>query len=379
MKRKILFLTATRADYGKMKPIIRKVHEADGFESHIFVTGMHMLARYGSTYEHVVEDGLGVIACDMNYSYEPRMEYALNMVLANFSKQVKTTAPDMIVVHGDRLDAMAGALVGAFNNILVAHIEGGEVSGTIDESIRHAVSKLAHVHFTANAESKKRLVRMGEPTNHIHVIGSPDIDVMLGDGLPPLSEVFRRYAIRFNDGYAILMFHPVVTEREDTSGQISEILEAAKNCGKPFVVIYPNNDPGNDAIRAAYEDLPNQFRVFPSMRFEYFLSLLKNSEFIVGNSSAGIREACVYGIPAIDVGSRQMGRYDSTILRNIIHVEPQANVILEAFERTKDHRFVSNHFGFGDSADRFMAIICDPTFWDTPLQKRFADIEDGYF
>lgn len=376
MKKKIVFMSGTRADYGKIKPILRAVHTSDLFESHIFVTGMHLLEKFGSTYSEVIRDGFGTIHCDDDYYYETRMDVATANAISNFARLVRREKPDMIVVHGDRLEALAGAIVGAFNNILVAHIEGGEISGTIDESIRHGVSKFAHLHFAANDEAKKRLIQLGEPESNVFVIGSPDVDVMLGPGLPSLEEVKRHYEIPY-DEFSILLYHPVVTELDQIDEQIHLLLGTLEASRCNFVGIYPNNDPGNEAIRRAYERLSHidRFRFIPSMRFEHFLTLLKSAKFIIGNSSAGIREACVYGTPAIDIGSRQHARYNPAVLKNVTHTEYDTEMIFRAIDLASQCRFPSTHFGAGGSAEAFYETLSDAAIWTTPTQKLFRDID----
>ena len=378
---KIAFLTGTRADYGKIKQILRVINERKMFKTHIFVTGMHMLEKFGNTASEVIADGFGEITCDEEYHYEPRMDMAISNVIRNFSHFVRDSAPNMVVVHGDRLDAIAGAIVAAFNNILVAHIEGGEISGTIDESIRHAVSKFAHLHFVANDEAKRRLIQLGEPERLIFPIGSPDIDVMVGDTLPSLAKVRERYEITFDDPYAILLYHPVVSEVESIGEYIETILTSLKRAAVNCVAIYPNNDPGNEMIREAYHRLAGDrhFRIIPSMRFEYFLTLLKNTQFIIGNSSAGVREACVYGVPAIDIGNRQAARYSPNILQNVLHVPHSDAAIVAAIESVDKHRHKCTYFGSGGSAEAFHDILTQPGIWDMSTQKQFIDLSDEKF
>ena len=376
MRKKIVFLTGTRADYGKIKPMLKVIHDSKEFRSLVFVTGMHLQERFGNTYKEVLRDGLGKIFCDDDYCDDRRMDVAVSNAIRNFSRFVRRKKPDMVVVHGDRLEALAGAIVGGFNNILVAHIEGGEVSGTIDESIRHGVSKFAQLHFVANKEAKRRLVQLGELENKIFVIGSPDVDVMLSEDLPSLEQVRERYGILFPK-FGILLYHPVVTEIEQVPEQASTVVNALKASGHNYVGIYPNNDRGHEYIRRAYEKVSahDAFQFFPSMRFEHFLSLLKSAQFIIGNSSAGIREACVYGTPAVDIGSRQQARYDPKVLKNVIHVEHDEQEILEAIARAAQHRYSCTHFGAGGSAEAFYQILCTGEIWDTPWQKCFVDID----
>ena len=191
--KKLLFITGTRADYGKIKALIREVEASEEFEAFIYVSGMHLLKVFGNTYKEVLKDKFKNVYADFSLTQSGNMSYDLGDVVCHLTSYVDHIHPDMIIVHGDRIDALAGAVVGALNNIRVAHIEGGEVSGTIDESIRHAISKFAHLHFVCNEEAKKRLIQLGEEEKRIYVIGSPDIDIMLSDQLPALSTVCLLY------------------------------------------------------------------------------------------------------------------------------------------------------------------------------------------
>ncbi|MGG2109432.1 UDP-N-acetylglucosamine 2-epimerase [Lysinibacillus pakistanensis] len=376
--KKIMFLTGTRADYGKIKSLMKKVDTELNFELFLFVTGMHMLSRYGSTWREIEKDGFTNVYHFINQSKNTHMDLALSSTISGLSNYISEIEPDLIVVHGDRLEALAGAIVGAFNNVLVAHIEGGEVSGTIDESIRHAITKLAHIHFVSNEESKKRIIQLGENQQSIYVIGSPDIDIMYSNHLPSIDVVKSRYEIPFND-YAILMYHPVTTENHKLRENIRLLVESLIKTQNNYVVIYPNNDLGSDIILEEYKKLKGnpRFLIYPSIRFEYFLTLLKNAKFIIGNSSAGIRESVVYGIPTIDVGSRQKGRYKLSDNLHIRHVEESLKSIQEAITKVQSDRNLKQTqsiFGQGDSADRFIEILRKPQIWEIQIQKKFSDL-----
>jgi UDP-N-acetylglucosamine 2-epimerase (hydrolysing) len=373
--RRILFLTGTRADFGKLKPLIEAVEESDAFEAYIFATGMHTLARYGSTVNEIQKAGFKNIYSYINQdgSVNSQMDLVLANTIQGLGHYLREFPPDLMVVHGDRIEALAGAVVGAVNNILVAHVEGGELSGTVDELIRHAVTKLSHLHFVSNDEARRRLVQMGESQDAIFPIGSPDIDVMLSDKLPTLEHVKEWYEIPFSS-YAIFIYHPVTTELQLLNSRIETVLDALEASSHNFVVIYPNNDPGAEIILTAYNRIRTNpcFRLIPSMRFEYFLTLLKNATAIVGNSSAGIREAPVYGVPVINIGNRQHNRFH---LPSIINLAEDKNTIVSALAHLPASVAPSMHFGTGQSAKLFMACLHHPKFWSTAHQKHFKDVE----
>jgi len=371
--KKIVFLTGTRADFGKIKPLISSIESQDGFETHIFATGMHLLALYGSTINEVKKAGFQNIFPHFNQS--GATSHQMDLILANtiqgLSLYVRELQPDMIVVHGDRVEALAGAIVGALNNILVAHIEGGELSGTIDELIRHAVSKLSHLHFVANQDAKQRLIQMGENEKAVHIIGSPDVDIMLSENLPELHEVKQHYEIPF-DNYFLFMHHPVTTEITHLQRKISAVVNGLKDSGKNFIVIYPNNDTGSEIILEHILPLNklSNFRVFPSLRFENFLTLLKHAQAIVGNSSAGIREAPVYGVPTINIGSRQANRFNYP---SIININENYEEVKKALSSLPENCSPSLHFGLGNSSELFLNLLLNTSVWDIPTQKNFID------
>ena len=375
-KKKIVFLTGTRADFGKIKPLIQILQGHKAFETYIFVTGMHMNHKYGYTAQEVGKCGFENIFQFINHEDTSHMDQTLAKTIEGFSYYINELQPDLIVVHGDRVEAMAGAIVGSLNNILVAHIEGGELSGTIDELIRHAVSKMSHLHLVANNEAAKRLEQLGEIQESIFVIGSPDLDIMTSDTLPSLESAKSYYEIPF-ESYAILMFHPVTTELNSLEDDVTALVDAVLESGENYVVIYPNNDSGSDTILKAFKRLENseRFRIFPSLRFEKFLTLMKHASFMIGNSSAGIREAPFYGLPSINVGNRQKNRSNA---KSIVHVENSKEQILQAIQEVaKEKRTFEisdeHEFGSGNSAEHFLEILKEETFWQTSHQKQFQD------
>jgi UDP-N-acetylglucosamine 2-epimerase (hydrolysing) len=371
--KKLLFLSGTRADFGKLKSLMQICEDSPEFEIHIFATGMHMHHQYGYTVKEIEKSGFKNIYKFINYTSEASMDLTMAKTIEGLSSYVKEEKPDIIIVHGDRVEALAGAIVGALNNILVAHIEGGEVSGTIDELIRHSVSKMSHTHFVSNKLAKTRLIQMGENENSIYTIGSPDIDIMYSDKLPRLEDVKNYYEISF-DKYSILMFHPVTTEYDLMEDAANNLIDAVIETNLKYVVVYPNNDYGSSLILRAFEkikDNPN-FKIYPSLRFEYFLVLLKNSNFILGNSSAGIREAPHYGIPTINIGTRQNNRALNT---EIINTDYNKKNIIESIKGTILNNKLEplNLFGIGNSDKKFLEIISNKEFWETLKQKTFLD------
>lgn len=372
-KKTIVFLTGTRADFGKLKPLIKATYDLDTFEVHIFVTGMHLLARYGYTAIEVERAGFQNIHKFINQNFNDTMDTVLAKTIAGFSDFAKEIKPDMIIIHGDRVEALAGALVGCLNNILVVHIEGGEVSGTIDESLRHSITKLSHLHLVCNDRARIRLMQMGEEEQRIRVIGSPDLDIMNSDAVPLIEKVREKYTIPF-EKYAIFLYHPVTTEVDSLKQKIDAVIEAVQLSGDNYVVVYPNNDYGSDIIFKALERLEEipRFRLFPSIRFEYFLSLLKHADYVIGNSSAGVREAPFYGVPTVNLGGRQNNRAKAPTILNVSETSEEC---INAIIQTRSMKRVrTEEFGDGRSVDNFIAFLCLAATWNISPQKHFKDI-----
>jgi UDP-N-acetylglucosamine 2-epimerase (hydrolysing) len=375
-RKKILFLTGTRADFGKLKSLIKITQKNKNFLSEILVTGMHLQKEYGETIVEIYKSNIENIFSFENH-HDPKMDIVLAETIKGVSNHIHYSKPDLIVVHGDRVEALAGAIAGSLNNILVAHIEGGELSGTVDEIIRHAVSKMSHIHFVSNEEAKKRLIQLGEVDKHIFIIGSPDLDLMNPDNLPSIDSVKKYYEIDF-DAYSIMMYHPVTTEIDSLEKNIDIVVNALEKVDEKFIVIFPNNDLGTEVIISRINKLHKnkKFKIFPSLRFEYFLTLLNNAEYIIGNSSAGIREAPFYNVPSINIGTRQHGRgKDGSIINCEHNIQEiiQAIKSLEHLERSGKKN--SSNFGDGKSDINFIEILLDKIIWQTSNQKYFQDLK----
>jgi UDP-N-acetylglucosamine 2-epimerase (hydrolysing) len=372
--KKILFLTGTRADFSKIKSLISDLENTPEFEVFVFVTGMHLQEEYGYTLIEINRCNFKNVHTFENHTHETTMDLTLAKTIEGFSVYCKEVQPDLIVVHGDRVETLAGAIVGSLNNILVAHIEGGELSGTVDELIRHSVSKLSHIHFVSNTDAANRLVQMGELQSSIYTIGSPDIDIMFSNTLPELAVAKEYYQIQF-EKYAIVMFHPVTTEENKMEEFINNFVSALIQDDTNYVVIYPNNDLGSQQIIKKYKEFQgnSRFRVFPSLRFEYFLTFLKNAQFIIGNSSAGIREAPYYGIPIINIGTRQQNR---ALNSEIVNVDYDINSIKTALKNIylQKSKKINYHFGAGNSAILFRNYLLNSDIWNLNHQKQFRDI-----
>lgn len=376
--RKIVFVTGTRADFSKTKSLMLRIEQSKEFELHIFATGMHLSKQFGLTVHEIEKCGFANIYKFINHDKYYQMDLALAHTIDGFSKFIAEYEPDLIVVHGDRVEPLAASIVGALNNILVAHIEGGEVSGTIDDSLRHAISKLAHIHLVNDERAQKRLLQLGEKAQSIFIIGSPDLDVLESSDVS-LEEAKAYYDIGF-DNYAIVMFHPVTTELDSIKNQADELVHAlqatATQNAQNYIIIYPNNDLGFNLILEAYKPLHALERVmfFPSIRFEYFIALLKGAQFLIGNSSCLLKEAPYLGIPSINVGTRQTNRMGSE-LASVFHTEARQNSILRAIASAKIYKAPQPRSQKREKSDKlFYALLENGKLFTIEKQKRFQDL-----
>ncbi len=372
----ISFLTGTRADYGKIKSLLSVLKESDEFNVNLIVTGMHLVSKYGDTYREIEKDALVDIYKIPHENYlDNNIAYSISHNTIKISELIRDLKTDILIVHGDRAEALSGAIAALSENIIVGHIEGGEVSGTIDEMFRHSISKLAHIHFVSNFKARDRLKLLGELEDKIFVIGSPDLDLMTSD-LPSISKVKKRYDLTFKS-FGIFIFHPVTTSLETLKEEIELCCDALINSGKEYLVIYPNNDPGGEIIiKTIHEkfDKNVNFKIIPSLRFEYFLTCLKNADFIIGNSSCGVREAPFYGIPAINLGMRQDKRASSETIINCGFNDAD---IQEAINHSfKMDRTSSNEFGDGKSAAHFYKVMIELSSQDIEIQKSISNVYD---
>lgn len=371
--KKLLFLTGTRADYGKLEPVAAACRDA-GFAISFFITGMHMMSAYGGTRMEVRRFGGADFHEHVNQRRGDGQDAVLSKTIVGLSDWVAENRPDLMLIHGDRIEALAGALVSAINYIRSAHIEGGEVSGTIDEVYRHCNTKLCTAHFVSSERAKRRVIALGEREDAVFVVGSPELDTHSRPDAVSLAEARRYYDIPFDD-YGVVIFHPVTSELADFASQTDQFFGALEESGRNFVVIRPNNDPGADHILARIATLdPARFRVLASMRFAYFSTLLRHASGLLGNSSAGVREAPFLGVPSLNVGTRQDRRANAASITTVSAFDRSA--MRAFFADSWGERFApSREFGDGQAARKIAETLSRPEIWSLPLQKHFAETD----
>lgn len=369
--KRLLFVTGTRADYGKLEPLAKAAQGA-GFHIAFFITGMHMMKRYGETRLEVKRFEGAEFFEFVNQREGDALDFILSKTILGFSDFVHEHRPDLVIIHGDRVEALAASIVCAMRYIRSAHIEGGEVSGTIDESIRHCNTKLCATHFVSSDAAHARVLALGEAPDRVFTIGSPELDTHARPSGVSIQEVKARYAIPFDD-YGIAVFHPVTSEQETIGAQAQSLFGVLEASGRRFVVIAPNNDPGTEEIFAVLDQLPpERFRIIPSMRFNYFSELMKNAAVMVGNSSAGVREAPFLGLPSLDVGTRQNNRAlgQTVQVASAMNHGQIAQFLREAWQRRGPS---SQGFGSGQASSQFVRVLHSGGFWQLRQQKAFAE------
>lgn len=367
----LLFVTGTRADYGKLEPLALAALDA-GYNVTFFVTGMHMMEKYGLTKTEVQRESRFKVVEFINQRDGDPQDIVLAKTVVGFSDFLKEHHADLVIIHGDRIEALACSLVCATNYVRSAHVEGGEVSGTIDEQFRHCNTKLSTYHLVSSEKARQRVIRLGEVPDMVHVIGSPELDIHGRPSGVTIDEVRRRYEIPFRD-YGICVFHPVTSESTTMGAQATALFSALEASKRYFVVILPNNDPGSDAILEVIKQLPSaRFRVLPSMRFTYFSELMRNASSIIGNSSMGVREAPFLGVPSLDVGTRQANRREAS---SVWQASAADRASIERFlEQVWGKRYpLSQCFGTGDAAHKFVEFLSNIELWNQPLQKYFVE------
>jgi len=372
-KKDLVFVTGTRADFGKIEPLALAANKS--FNVSFFVTGMHMMEAYGLTKIEVHRTQNVRVYEFLNQRYGDNLDSILIKTMSGFSDFIHENSPDLVIIHGDRVEALACALVCSMNYIRCAHIEGGEVSGTIDEIFRHCNSKLSYCHFASSEIAAKRLMALGETRDSIYVIGSPELDYHSKPSNIDLKDVLERYQIKSSE-FAICIFHPVTSEIDSIKKQASDLFSSLASSNKYFVVIKPNNDPGSEQINHILEGLDrSKFRVLPSIRFSYFSVLMKHSKCIIGNSSAGVREAPFIGVSSLDIGSRQTNRSNAS---SVFKAKASEDKKIQSFLKTQWGHKYSNlkEFGNGKATEKFMKIIKSKEFWNKPFQKTFQDINE---
>ena len=359
--RKICYISGTRADFGLIKYSLQAIDQDEKLKLEVVVTGMHLLSEYGNTYQEILDAGLNVIGkvkVVLSGESGSQMSIALGDQIIGITKILERSKPDLVLLLGDRGEMLAGAIAALHLNIPIVHIHGGELSGTVDESIRHAISKLSHYHFTATELSKERLIKMGEVANNIFTTGAPGLDEICNTQLIQREALLEKYDIDSKSPFILFLFHPVVQQYKNVKEQLITILEGLLFDNTQILALMPNADAGGSIISSVLSQYKEQRKIKTVVhiaRLE-FLSLLSEADLLVGNSSSGIIEAASLGTPVINIGDRQNLRERNN---NVVDVEIEKSQIINGINKARSLNKYSfdNVYGDGKSSQRIVELL----------------------
>ena len=364
-KRKVLIITERRADYSRFKPIINLIKKSKKLNYELIVTGSHLLKKHGSTINEIKKDNIRInykiksFSEIQNINDGESMILALGVIFNKISRIIKKSKPDIILSGFDIGANFALTVAGAHLNIPIAHIQGGEVTGSIDESLRHAMSKFSNYHLVANSDAKQRLIKMGEKKENIFVVGCPSLDALFLEKKIESSEILKKFKIDVKKDFIIIIQHPVTSEDKDSGKQIFETIKAVKKSLLPALFVLPNNDSGYYNIIKTIKK--SKIRWTETLSLNEYSFLLRHAKILIGNSSSGIHEAASFKLPVINVGTRQNGRLKP---KNVINAAYDRKDIYNKIKfcmtnkkYLKIIKFLKNPYGDGKSSLRIVKIL----------------------
>lgn len=378
----IAVVTGSRSEYALLKPICARIVEHSGLELQLVVAGMHLSDAFGHTVDGITADGFTV---DARVEMTPAGDAASDMAdavgrgILGFSAELKRLCPDVVLVLGDRTEAFAAAVAAALSGRVLAHIHGGDRSrGGFDESMRHAITKLAHLHFAATEISRERIIKMGERKEHVWNTGAPGVDVIMSMPRLDRKQLAENLEIDLDKPVVLCIQHPVSTEADEAAEQMRITLEALEQLAEQTVLVYPNSDAGGRRMIAVIEERREGgwLHTFKSLPSQVYVSLLASASVLVGNSSSGIIEAPALKLPVVNVGIRQAGRERA---ENVIDTDHDVDRIVAALRRAMTseefRRRVAGSrspYGDGGAVERIVEHLHALTIDATLLSKQIA-------
>jgi len=379
-KRKILCITGTRADYPRVKSVLKEIDMRKNLILQLVVTGSHLLEEYGYSIQEIIDDGFHIDKKVPMFTGDYNSPVGMAKAAAKCTKGIANALfalkPDLVLLTVDRVETLAAAVAVSLMNFPIAHIQGGEVTGTIDESIRHAVTKMSHIHFPATKDAAERIIKMGEDPEMVFQVGCPYIDIINSIEKKSKEELSLEYGFSTNKPLIIFTQHPVTTEYGSSSSQIKITLDALKLFPECQIIAFSSNtDAGGQEIISAVRNEKNFIHI-SNMVSSDFLSLMDCADVMVGNSSAAIREAPSFHLPAVNIGTRQQGRLRA---ENVIDVEHDEEQIINAINKALYNKIFiekvnksKNPYGDGKSAKRIVDILDSIPINKQLVQKRIA-------
>ena len=373
--RRILYLSGTRADFGLMRHTLRAIAAHPQLRLGIAACGMHLEAAFGHTVDEIEASGLPLVAripTDVGARDRAGMARAIAQTLLGVTAELERERPDLLLLLGDRGEMLAGAIAALHLGVPSVHLHGGERSGTVDEPLRHAISKLATWHFAATAQARERLIAMGEAPDRVFVVGAPGLDDVAAARSAPRAPMLRALGVDGTRPYVLVLFHPVVQQAEQAAAQTAALLQGLLDAGagRDFDVVWlaPNADAGSAAVLQQLDQLPGTWQRHAHLPRDLYLCALREAAALLGNSSSGIIEAASFGTPVVNVGLRQNLRERNA---GTVDVDVQAQPIAQALRaalgtpRAEPH----NVYGDGDSAQRIAALLATLPLDDALLLK----------
>ncbi|WP_193188751.1 UDP-N-acetylglucosamine 2-epimerase [Nisaea sediminum] len=381
MAERIAGVTGSRADFGIQRPVLDALRAAPDFELDLYVTGMHLSPRFGHTVDEVEAAGFeiaGKIDCDASGGSDLEVAHSTSAALAGFADAWAGRRPDLVLLLGDRFETFAAASAAYLLNIPIAHMIGGDVtSGSLDDGLRHAISKFSHLHFTTNEPARERLIRMGEHPDTIFTTGTPALDAILSRDLLPREQVERRVGAPLGARFLVATFHPATADKGAPSEQFAELLAAFEDLPADMtaLVTYANADSGGaelNRLLEVAEERSDRIIARDSLGQELYFSALKHAVMVVGNSSSGLYEAPSFGIPTVNIGCRQDGRLKAP---SVIDCSPERSAITAAMVKAveMDCSGTVNPYGDGRATERVLSALRKFMPFEKLGMKRFFD------
>lgn len=381
MKRKVCVITGTRAEYGILAPVMEAIRSSKHFNLYVVATGMHLMTEFGYTVKEIERDGFSVYAkIDISHAQDKggAMADGVGRGTSKFVRCFQRLRPDFILTLGDRGEVLAAAVAANYMNIPVVHIHGGEVSGHVDGVVRHAITKLAHIHFPATQKARERILRLGEEPWRVMVAGAPALDRILNDQVMPKQTLLKKYRLDPRQPLGLLVQHPVHSQIKEAGKQIQSTLQAIVDLKLQTVVVYPNADAGGRAMIKVLGKFKKYLflKHYKSIPHADYLGLLKIASVLIGNSSSGIIEAASFRLPVINIGCRQEGRERSV---NVIDVPHEKRIIARVIQKViHDQKFrrrvkqCRNPYGDGKASGRIVKFLGKVNLNNRLIQKKIT-------
>jgi len=378
--KKVLYISGGRQDYGPMRKALLLIKRDPNFRIEILATGMHFMPEFGKTITEIKKDNFKIHEIKTIYREDNKESMAsfIGEFIVKATKEIKKIKPDFILICGDRPEILAGAIVGVYLTIPVVHVHGGDISSTVDELARHAITKLSHIHLAATKKSAERIKKMGEDFWRVFVVGAPGLDSILNKKLFSKKEIAKRYKLDLSKPILLIIQHPVTAEIKSAAGQMTETMESIKKIGHQALVIYPNADAGGRKMIKIIEKYRkyNFIRIYKSISHKDYLSLMGIADVLVGNSSGGIIEAPSFGLPAVNIGTRQEGRERA---KNVIDVGYDKREIIAGIKKALfDKKFLRivkrcrSPYGEGKAGEKILKVLKKIRIDKKLLQKRIS-------